>query len=421
MELQIFPSRTRQKLASVIALLAIAFGGQNAAYASEEKYYDTSLLPLAEAEFGEMITVFAEKNSERRYAERFAEMVYEAAYETTGEPAGKGLIIIGNYDQPHPILIVKKYLDINYEGDEAIDSSPIGIILRDGLAEWREAEKGLRDEVGIELDSVIYVLPTDLEGFVFNLYMVAKEEAFDDKKMESRFENLELTDIVNAEYEKFDWMVYLPPRNAIDKVIKQVLPAVMKKEKVGFFQRALVRGAVFTFKPIIRDAMEGVRKATLYRSILEATSDLNEGDIEALANVYTEALMPKGKIVGGKKQDRSLEAIREQKRKNAAYALDPYIAPEETIELDPVLYSKYEGEYFQKGRPSVSIYQEQGALFFKRGNNDPFEIKPASETLFVTENGKMTVEFLADPEGAYSRAELRRERWRRTLTRKTGD
>jgi hypothetical protein len=53
------------------------------------------------------ISILAEKAGQRSYAERFAELVYEAANATTGESVGKGLVIMGNYDQPHPIVLVK--------------------------------------------------------------------------------------------------------------------------------------------------------------------------------------------------------------------------------------------------------------------------------------------------------------------------
>ena len=48
---------------------------------------------------------------------------------------------------------------------------------------------------------------------------------------------------------------------------------------MGFFKRSLIKGAVFTFKPLIRDAMEEVRKSLLDESILKATTDLGEEDI----------------------------------------------------------------------------------------------------------------------------------------------
>ena len=57
---------------------------------------------------------------------------------------------------------------------------------------------------------------------------------------------------------------------------------MMKKEKMGFFKWSLIKGAVFTFKPLIRDPMEEVRKFLFDESILKATTDLGEEDIGEL-------------------------------------------------------------------------------------------------------------------------------------------
>jgi len=101
-----------------------------------------------------------------------------------------------------------------------------------------------------------------------------------------------------------------PQKNAIDRAIKDVLPHVMKKEKMGFFKRSLVKGAVFTFKPLIRDAMEGVRKSLLYESILGATSDLGEEDKEKLKGAYLGALMPQGRVIPRDKDRKSVLAVK---------------------------------------------------------------------------------------------------------------
>ena len=106
-----------------------------------------------------------------------------------------------------------------------------------------------------------------------------------------------------------------PPERAVDKALKEVLPKALKAQKMVFFKRTLIRGAVFTFKPVIKDAMEGMRKSILYQSILSANSDLSQGDISALVDAYQQALMPRGEIISGKKEERSLEAIRWQLKK----------------------------------------------------------------------------------------------------------
>lgn len=364
-----------------------------------------------------MITIFTESGSQRRYAARFAEKVYEAAYETTDEPAGKGLVIIGNLDQPHPVMLVKKYLDIAKENERATDTLNFGPILNQALIGWEEAEEQVRKEAGVDIESIVYVAPLPLEGAVYSLYMTAKQVEFDEAKVRQQFAELSVKEVVDSGFDKFDWVIYLPPRNAIDKVIREVLPAAMKAQKIGFFKRALARGAVFTFKPLIKDAMEAVRKGMLYESILRSTSDLNEGDIKAFSNAYLEALMPKGSLIPGKKKDRSLEAIRQQKIKNEEYAKDPFIVPEERIELDISLYPKYEGEYVLHKRPSAKIFIKEGSLNFQRGNNKPHRMEPASETLFVADSGRLTIEFQEEKDSHFEKMELRRERWRRVFSR----
>ena len=61
---------------------------------------------------------------------------------------------------------------------------------------------------------------------------------------------------------------------------------------MGFFKRFVIKGAVFTFKTLIRDAMEGVHKSLLDESILKATTDLGEEDIGELKGAFMGALMP---------------------------------------------------------------------------------------------------------------------------------
>ncbi len=269
-------------------------------------------LPTVNLLENDRISIFAERDRERAYAERFAEAVYEAAYATTGESAGKGLVIIGNYDDPHPILLFKTYLDVAEATPGHADGPLFGVLLDKAVEKWEEGDQRLKEEIGMDIESVAYVIPMPLEPAVLNLYLAAREEAFDAAAVEERYRGLKPSELRFGDFEAYDWVIYLPPRNAIDRAIKDVLPHVMKREKMGFFKRSLVKGAVFTFRPVIRDAMEGVRKALLYEAILKATSDLTEAEIDALAEVYRDALMPRGRVISGNKDKRSLEAIRAQ-------------------------------------------------------------------------------------------------------------
>ena len=403
-----------------ISVFVVVFSGWICTGSSiAQRPIDADAFPVQDLLTGEMVSIFAKNESLRRYGERFSKTVYDAAYETTGEPAGKGLVIIGNPKHPHPIMLIKKYLEIGGVEGSTLDALGIAPELREALEGWEEAEKEVKKEVGVDVESIVHVIPMPLEGALLNLYLVAREADFDEERIDERFADLSVSELQFGDFEKYDWVIYLPPKNALDKVLKEVLPKAMKKHKIGFFKRALVRGAVFTFKPLIRDAMEGVRKSLLYDAILKSTSDLNKGDREALTEAYREALMPRGKLIpsGSRKQSAAFDAIREQKKKNAEYAKDPFVAPEATIEMNPDSYSRFEGVYLWDEKKTVSVYQENSALYYKNGDDDPIMIRPTSEKLFVTEKKDMTFEFLANQNGEVSKIELRKERWRKTIHR----
>ena len=401
------------------ALFAIFSGWICTSSSIAQTPVDANSFPVQHLLTGEMVSIFAKNESLRRYGERFSKTVYEAAYETTGEPAGKGLVIIGNPEHPHPIMLIKKYLEIGGESGANLDALGIMPELRDALEDWEEAEKEVKKEVGVDIESIVHVIPMPLEGALLNLYLVARETDFDEERIDGRFADLSVHELQFGEFESYDWVIYLPPKNALDKVLREVLPKAMKKHKIGFFKRALVRGAIFTFKPLIRDAMEGVRKSLLYDAILKSTSDLSKGDRDALTEAYRNALMPKGKLIpsGSRKQAAAFAAIREQKKKNAEYARDPFIAPQSMIDMNPESYSKFEGVYLWNENKTVSVYRGNSTLYYKNGDDDPIEILPTSETLFVTGKKDMTFEFLANDNGEFSKIELRKERWRKTIHR----
>lgn len=275
---------------------------------------DPGSLPTYDISTSDRITVFAEDESARRYGLRFAESVFEAAYETTGEPAGNGLVVIAARDEPHPLSLLRLYLEFGYDIEGAEDDLGVDPKLSEALRGWEEAERSVREEVGVELDSVIHVIPMPLEGAVLKLYLLARETGFDEEATREQFSSLSLSELQYRAFDEYDWVIYLPPRRALDEVLREVLPKAMKAQKVGFFKRALARGAVFALKPVIRDAMEGVRKSLLYDSILKGTSDLSAEERQALTNAYREALMPKGRLFAGraKKRKDALEAIRKE-------------------------------------------------------------------------------------------------------------
>ncbi len=158
--------------------------------------------------------------------------------------------------------------------------------------------------------------------------------------------------------------------------------------------------------------MEDMRKSIMYDAVLKATSDLSDGDRKALADAYRHSLMPRGKVFSTDKSERSLEAIRKQKRKNAEYAKDPYIEPTVILPLELDSYSKFEGMYSGNGKQTIRIYSKNGSFLYQRGKDDPKTLFPVSDFLFTFEDRKSTIEFLPDENGVLVKAEIRRERQR---------
>ncbi len=365
------------------------------------------------------ISIFAEKSGDRKYAERFAESVYDTAYEITGESAGKGLVIIGDYDEIHPILLVKRYMDARGLDEGHPSLQLFGANEGEAPIRWDEANEELKKEMGMDIDSIAYVIPMPMRPALLTLYLVAREEKFDEAAVDRRFGDLEPRELVSDEYERFDWVIYLPQRDAIDRVIKDVLPAVMKKEKIGFFKRTLVRGAVATFKPAIRDAMEGVRKSLLFEGILQATSDYDEDEIKLLTEAYRNALMPRGKVIPGGKSKRSLEAVRAQLQENESYKRDPFVPPSAVLNDLPKDAARYAGLYRDADKRLLTVTLEDGVLSYYRGDKpEPIALEAVSDTLFTTEERDWTLEFMRDESGEVWEAELRRERWRRTYAKR---
>ncbi|MEM9158462.1 MAG: hypothetical protein AAGB46_05380 [Verrucomicrobiota bacterium] len=367
----------------------------------------------------EGIDIYADSKGLRNYAERFAEKVYEAAYETTGEPAGKGLLVIGKASDPHPILLIKQFLEVaeaeNQDEEVSIKVELFGTVVED----FEKASKEAKEEIGVEFEEVAHAVPMPLEGVVLNIYLMAKEEDFDRDRIAERIKANTYKEALDGNFENYDWAVYLPPKNAIDKVIREVLPHVMKKEGLGFFKRTLVRGAVATFKPLIRDAMEGVRKSILYDAMLKSTSELNQEDRELLTKAYLGSLMPRGKIFGSDKSGRSLEAIREQKRKNAEYAKDPYIEPAELLDQSITPHSRLAGDYLMHGHEQIRVFDEAGSLRYQHQESDPLILYPVSKFLYTTSDRKMTIEFILSESEDFASAEIRKGRWRTIIEKKS--
>ncbi|MCH6257655.1 hypothetical protein MLD52_13940 [Puniceicoccaceae bacterium K14] len=370
------------------------------------------------------ISIFAEKNATESYAERFSHSVVEVAYGTLEKSTGQGLVIAGEKNNPHPFIVIHTFLDLDENGLIQEELSPTAEQLRVLLKKWEELTQSddpendpENEDVLIGFEDIANAFPVPLEGVASDLYLATWTENTMKDQLKDRLKNLTLADLTKYKQDKYDWVFYLPPRSSVNKALKKVIPMAMKEAKLGFFKRTAARAAIATFKPIIKDAAEGLRKGMLYYTVLNAMGqNFNDGDIEALTKAYVEALMPRGKILGSDKKQRALEAAKKQKIKNIEYAKDPFVPPNRLQEFDPASFAKFEGKYGKDAKKSFcSFVFENDAFTWKKNEKDKKIFYPASEFLFVSEDSKMTIEFQTNIEGQVTSVEERWVRDRRTL------
>ncbi len=87
----------------------------------------------------------------------------------------------------------------------------------------------------MEFEKIITALPLPLEGIGAKLYQLAWAEDFDDAKVEAKLRALHAADLEGSMFAHFDWVFYLPPRNAFDDVLDEIIADALKEEKAGFF------------------------------------------------------------------------------------------------------------------------------------------------------------------------------------------
>jgi hypothetical protein len=268
-------------------------------------------------------------------------------------------------------------------------------------------------------------LPLPMEGMASKLYQLSWAEGFDEARVEKKLRSLTMADLGSDALSKYDWVFYLPPRNAYVGVQNEIMKQAMKKEKMGLMKRAAIKSALVVFKPAVKKAVEGFRKAMLFMTVLRARSDYSQGDIRALTHAYTKVLMPDFKFNGGSERERALDAIEKQKQANAEYAKDPYIAPARLATFDPEAYARLEGDYGvmmgkdgKPGKPDRVFVRKDDAYHWQSQRGKPRVFHPAGDRLLVSADGKTTIEFKVDEEGIVTGVEERWERNRFTIARK---
>lgn len=360
------------------------------------------------------ISILARTKADRRYAEKFAADVIEVAYATLDRSPGAGLVIIGEEGEPHPVFVFRQFVELAETGqlNPAVAARGREVTQMMERWEWRlnldEAAKQ-----GLPLDTFVNALPLPLEGVASKLYQLAWAEGFDPARVEQKLRSLTLAELEADELSRFDWVFYLPPREAFRQVMKTIVPAMLKKGKVGPIKRAAIRSAMVAFAPAIRKAVEGARKGMLFMTVFRARSGESEDDIMELTRVYVRVLMPDFKFNESSTHERAIAAIEAQKLANAEYAKDPFVSPPRLTEFDPAEFAKFEGGYAENAeKPETThrfIRSERGFTWQYR-DQPPRPFFPAGERLFVSADGKMTTEFLVDETGAVTGVE---ERWRR--------
>lgn len=379
------------------------------------------------------LSIHARTNSDRRYATDFAEDVVRIAYETMdNKSTGAGLVIVGREGEPHPIVMMRKFMAMADAGQLQPGVAELARAIDAKLATWKSTlnldEKNKdteREGPQITFDMIAPALPVPLEGVAAKLYQLAWAEKFDDARLAARMSTLTVADLESSLFAKYDWVFYLPPRHAFDPVIDEVLTQAMKHEKMGLGKRMLVRSAMVVFKPAIRKAVEGFRKGMLYMTVLQARSGWSKDDVKALTGAYVQVLMPDFKFNDSEEAThaRIMAAIEKQKIRNAEYAKDPFVSPARLTTFDATAYARFEGSYGtlvkrrkdKQAKPSRTLARENDTWLWRSPRGKPIVLHPAGERLFVSADGKLTVEFKLDDNGTVTSAEERRVRHRQTF------
>ncbi len=418
-----------------LAGLAPASAGFAAGAAGEDFGKDVQLAPFVVKGQKLSISIHARTNGDRKYATEFAEDAVGIAYETMGKSTGAGLVIVGREGEPHPVVVIRKFLALAQAGQ--LDA---GVAARMGdlnakMTQWKaimrmdeEEEEDDEKDFKITFDMIMPALPLPLEGIASKLYQLSWAEGFDDAKVEKKLRSLTLADLEGDAFAKYDWVFYLPPRNAYVGVQNAIMKEVMQKEKMGLFKRAAIKSALVVFKPAVKKAVEGFRKGMLFMTVLRARSDWGKDDIRLLTEAYTNVLMPDFKFNGGTERQRALEAIEKQKVKNAEYAKDPFVSPPRLATFEAAAFAPFEGGYgklpvdkegkpVKDGKPPRVLARKDDAWLWQYRRGKPSVLYPAGDRLLVSADGKLTVQFQVDEQGAVTGVEERRERYRQKFPR----
>jgi hypothetical protein len=418
-------ARELRWLGAGMAGLLLSGGGiavEEPASADDAFGKDIQLAPFVVKGSPLSVSIHARTKSDRRYGEKFADEVVQVAYETLNDTTGKGLVIVGAEGEPHPITLFRKFLALAAAGQldsgVAASAGEVAAMLKKVEAKMR-IDDGPK-QTGITFETFLPALPLRLEGTASQLYLLAWAEGFDEARIGTMLKSLTPAGLARDDLARYDWVFYLPPHATTSAVLKEVMNKGMKAEKMGLFKRAAIKSAVVVFRPAVNKAVEGMRKGLMFRAILEAAGKWNEGDIDALSQVYMQELMPDLKPGSGDEHRRALAAIEKQKIANAEYAKDPFVKPDRLATFDVAAYAVFEGEYAKNpAKPGVWFKREGDSFQWGANGRKPRVFYPAGDRLLVNEAGTMTIRFLVDEKtGDVTGVEERWVRRRQTIPRK---
>ena len=81
-----------------------------------------------------------------------------------------------NYDQLHPKLLIKRCMYIAESTDVLVAGSLFEEIMGKAMKDWEDAYKSMQEEIGMDIESVAYLIPMPVQPAIFNLYLAAREE-----------------------------------------------------------------------------------------------------------------------------------------------------------------------------------------------------------------------------------------------------
>ena len=402
-----------------LGMAGICLAGDTRGPAGGEFAPDVELAPFVVNGEALSISIHARSKQDRRYAERFAEEVIAVAHETLERSTGRGLVIVGRDGEPHPLRVFRRFCELYDRGELDASWSAAVAELKAKSTEWQRQTSGGDQEKAppIDFDQVMDAVPVPLEGAASKIFQIAWAEKFDAARVDARFRALNGADLSNDKLADYHWVFYLPPKQAFDRALKSILPTLMAHEKMGLFKRAAIRSALVVLRPTIKKAIESMRKGMLFATVLRARSSDSPEDIQQLTAAYIRVLMPDFKPNGRTEHARAVQAVEAQKRANAEYAADPFVAPARLTAFEPEDYTAFIGAYTDGSEATHRFLCADGHFMWQYKDAKPRVFHPAGPRLLVDENAKMTIEFKLDDAGAVSAVEERWVRKRKTVRR----